>query len=255
MTDPMPLLAFQDNYIWVMCGSKKNSIVCVDPGEAEPVLQHTMANKLCLEAILLTHHHADHIGGVPRLLEYFPECTVYGPSDKRVPTIQYELADNDIITVGTNTYTVINIPGHTSTHICFYEKQHEWLFCGDTLFSAGCGRVFDGTMEELYHSLQVLKELPDSTKVFCAHEYTLSNLKFAAAIEPSNKYVAHYLKKLQNIPRPCTLPSTIGREKQINPFLRSHLSSIVPLRTSTKEIGNDLFERFKFLRKLKDTFN
>jgi hydroxyacylglutathione hydrolase len=204
------LSAFQDNYIWVI--KNHDDFICVDPGDAAPVITFAQQENLRLSHILLTHHHADHIGGVRELEHYFPAVVVHNI---------FELTEKpEFIQLGQYRFNVLNTPGHTRTHVCYFEPYQHWLFCGDTLFSAGCGRVFDGTMAELHASLQLLKQLPDDTKIYCAHEYTRQNLKFARAVEPNNQAIQTHLNYLETYPNQNSLPSTIHLEKKINPFLR-----------------------------------
>lgn len=216
----LPIPAFSDNYIWLFAQDGKAWVV--DPGEAAPVLQILRENNLQLAGILLTHHHADHTGGVTELLQHYP-VQVYGPCNSPASNlISHPLQGGSHISLGEIKFTVIATPGHTLDHIAFYSTEEKILFCGDTLFSAGCGRVFEGTNEQMHQSLLKLAELPDDTKVCCAHEYTLSNLRFAIAAEPSNPDIDAYRNQCEvmrekNQP---TLPSTVGLEKRINPFLR-----------------------------------
>ena len=204
------LSAFQDNYIWII--KNQADFICVDPGDAAPVLAFAQKEQLALNHILLTHHHADHIGGVRELEEYFPGVSVHNIFDSNTKP--------EFIQLGQYKFEVLSTPGHTGTHVCYVEANQHWLFCGDTLFSAGCGRVFDGTMSELYHSLQQLAALPDNTQVYCAHEYTRQNLRFALTVEPNNQTAQKHLDFLEANPSQNSLPSTLGFEKQINPFLR-----------------------------------
>ncbi|ASQ45663.1 hydroxyacylglutathione hydrolase [Legionella clemsonensis] len=216
-----PVAAFTDNYIWMLVNEKLATAFCIDPGDAQPVIDFLNEQSLQLQAILLTHHHHDHIGGVLDLQNNYPDVVVYGPEDSRIPYVAHSLKPDTVLSLPPCNFQILGTPGHTSTHISLYEPDYQWLFCGDTLFSAGCGRVFDGTIEDLYASLQRLKALPDETKVFCAHEYTQQNLRFANAVEPGNVIAQHYANELGSSNRYCSLPSTIGLEKKINPFLRT----------------------------------
>jgi hydroxyacylglutathione hydrolase len=223
MLDVQPIPAFQDNYIWLIKGVDDPSCVAVvDPGDAGPVLARLESEGLQLAAILATHHHADHVGGIPELVEA-TGCAVFGPARERLPVEATRLGSGDIArlpALGLE-FRVLDVPGHTAGHIAYY--GHGALFCGDTLFSAGCGRLFEGTAEQMLASLEAFARLPDATRVFCGHEYTLANLRFAAEVEAGNPDVADYTRKAADLRasgRP-TLPSTIGLEKRVNPFLRS----------------------------------
>lgn len=248
------LPAFKDNYIWAIVNESKHTLLCVDPGDAQTVLTYAKNNQLILTHILITHHHTDHLGGVDELLQAFPKTIVYGPQDQRLPQVNYIVRNEDIVPIDHYAFRVLATPGHTCSHICYHEPSKSWLFCGDTLFSAGCGRVFDGTMEDLYHSLLSLKKLPQDTQVYCAHEYTRQNLQFATTIDPENPVIESYKTYLMQHPNACSLPSTIALEKKINPFLRTDTPA---LQTFAKNKGInplDQFEIFKQLRKNKDHF-
>ncbi len=248
------LRAFTDNYIWVIVDEANHTLTCVDPGEAEPVLSYAKKNALTLTHILLTHHHHDHIGGVSDLLQAYPKASVYGPKDPRISHLTTPVSDEDIVHIGHLAFRIMCTPGHTSTHICYQEPTKGWLFCGDTLFSAGCGRVFDGTLEQLYHSIRLLKHLPNDTKVYCGHEYTLKNLSFAATVEPENTTISDYSKHLQAQKHLCSLPSTIGLEKKINPFMRTTAPTIHKFALMYGINIHDSFAIFRCLRAQKDIF-
>lgn len=213
-----PIPAFSDNYIWAIIDRAAGTFDCVDPGDAEPVVEFAQTHQLRLGSILLTHHHQDHIGGVSQLLKTYHSCTVYGPSDPRIPYVNNTVREHQSLRVGRCVFKILFNPGHTSSHISYYEPSKGLLFCGDTLFSAGCGRVLDGTMEQLHQSLNLFKKLPPTTKIFCAHEYTEQNLRFAHTVEPNNPVIQQYLKKIHSTPRFCTLPATLELELLINPF-------------------------------------
>ncbi len=208
---PHPLKAFKDNYIWVIRHPSLDEFLIVDPGDARPVIDFAKQYNLTLSTILLTHDHLDHIGGVEDLKSYFLNLNIYGADNFN----EY----NKNINFAEYNFKVISTPGHTKKDICFYESKKKWLFCGDTLFSAGCGRVFDGTYAELFTAIQSLYGLPDETKVFCAHEYTLKKLKFAHYLEPSNQLIIDYIRELECKPNKISLPSTIAFEKKLIHFL------------------------------------
>jgi len=215
----VPVRAFHDNYIWIM--RRGNHAVVVDPGDATPVLDYLRAERLQLTAILNTHHHADHVGGNAELLDHF-KVPVFGPFDERIATVTRGLRDGDRFALADYEveFTALEIPGHTRTHIAFYADGA--VFCGDTLFACGCGRLFEGTPRQMYDSLNKLATLPDSTRVYCGHEYTVANLRFARSVEPNNRALADWEReaKAQRARNEPTLPSTIAREKTANPFLR-----------------------------------
>ena len=222
----LPIPAFSDNYIWMLHDAEH--AVVVDPGQAEPVLSMLAQLGLKLQGILVTHHHADHVGGVDAI-RAATGAPVWGPAYETLPEPVTRVQGGDSIELLGGPWQVINVPGHTSGHIAFFSAHaninhpaQPVLFCGDTLFSGGCGRLFEGTAAQMQASLDALAALPASTLVCCAHEYTLSNLRFAQAAEPGNAELAHYLQQCEALRakgKP-TVPSTIGRELQINPFLR-----------------------------------
>jgi hydroxyacylglutathione hydrolase len=223
MLQVSPVRAFSDNYIWLIrAPADPAAAVVVDPGDDRPVEQALQAQGLQLGAILVTHHHADHVGGV-RALAARHGAPVFGPAREKMPCAVQALDDGgkaSLENLGLE-FDVLAVPGHTLGHIAY--AGHGTLFCGDTLFSAGCGRLFEGTPAQMLDSLDRLAALPDATRVFCAHEYTLSNLKFAAVVEPGNGHVRDTLADVQQRRDrdEITLPSTLGRERLINPFLRS----------------------------------
>jgi hydroxyacylglutathione hydrolase len=248
----IPICALTDNYIWTIVNQKM--AICVDPGEAEPVKAFLKNQHLSLSAILLTHHHFDHINGVDELIKTETNLPIYGPADTRIPFINKAVKNLDTIALDAFEFTVFEIPGHTSSHICYYENNFGWLFCGDTLFSAGCGRVFDGSLELLYNSLETIKNLPDSTKIYCAHEYTLKNLQFAALVEPNNQAIQERIRELKASTNHCSLPSSLGLEKAINPFLRTDESTVQHYAREKGCKTDDPFSVFVQLRQDKDRF-
>ena len=199
--------------------------IVIDPGDAVPVLQVLQDRHLSLAAILITHHHSDHVGGVPELRQH-SGCPVYGPAQETMPEPLTRLADGAHVQALGLDFQVLDVPGHTAGHIAYYctpAGATPLLFCGDTLFSGGCGRLFEGTPAQMLHSLDRLSALPDDTRICCAHEYTLSNLQFACAVEPDNATLLHYsgaCQKLRAAARP-TLPALLSIERAINPFLRA----------------------------------
>lgn len=220
-----PIRAFQDNYIWLLHDRHSRQACVVDPGDAAPVIKVLSSRGLTLAAILITHHHPDHVGGVPLLVERY-DATVYGPDSDCFKDVDVLLRDGDRVQVLGWEFDVLAVPGHTLDHIAYYHHapgRPPALFPGDTLFAGGCGRLFEGTAEQMHHSLTRLAHLPDETQVFCAHEYTLANLRFALAVEPDNKALQQRLQDVERFRENDwpTLPSTIALEKATNPFLRS----------------------------------
>lgn len=219
-----PLSAFDDNYLWLL--DNGHEALVVDPGDAAPVIAALDARGLTLAGILLTHHHGDHVGGVDALRSRL-QGPVYGPALERLPEPVTRLRGGDHVTLLGLRLTVLDVPGHTAGHIAYFAQPagaDPLLFCGDALFSAGCGRLFEGTPAQLHASLQALAALPPQTRVCCAHEYTLSNLRFALEVDPANPALAAYAAwcEAQRAAGQPTLPGRIATERQINPFLRCH---------------------------------
>jgi len=252
------LPAFTDNYLWLWHNDQK--AIVVDPGQAGPVLEALTRLNLSLEAILVTHHHKDHIGGIPELQQK-TNALVFGPQHSAMPLPFQALSDQDHIQLLDQTLQVLHVPGHTASHLAYLtsrpsSQEDQILFCGDTLFSGGCGRLFEGTPEQMLNSLVKFKSLKDETLVCCAHEYTLSNLKFALHIEPQNTRLLSYnshcnMLREQHLP---TLPSSIGLEKEINPFLRAHLPSVQQSAQHFDPKAVDELGCFAALREWKNTF-
>ncbi|MDC8771028.1 hydroxyacylglutathione hydrolase [Roseateles albus] len=218
------IAAFADNYIWMLHDGAEALVV--DPGDAAPVLDALAARSLRLAGILVTHHHGDHVGGLSALLAH-QQAPVFGPAHEQMPVPITPCQDGDSFRLLGQDFRVIDVPGHTAGHIAFYLESPSdgaapLLFCGDTLFSGGCGRLFEGTPAQMFTSLQSLAALPSASRVCCTHEYTLANLRFARAVEPDNPELAAYQqwceqRRSEDLP---TLPSSLALELQINPFLR-----------------------------------
>jgi hydroxyacylglutathione hydrolase len=227
MLNILRLSAFKDNYIWLLVNTKTNSGVVVDPGDAAPVLEILRLTSIRLNAILITHHHADHCAGIPRLLEQV-EVPVYGPQHETIPHCSHPLSEGDIVNLDALDIqlNVLDIPGHTLGHIAYVVNN--MLFCGDTLFTGGCGRLFEGTALQMFNSLNKLKQLPKETLVYCGHEYTLANLEFAMTIEPDNEILIQRFEnvKSQVEKKEATVPSLLSLELETNPFLRTHISAV-----------------------------
>jgi hydroxyacylglutathione hydrolase len=261
----VPLPAFADNYIW-MLQDGRNAIV-VDPGESRPVFDALERGNLQLAAILVTHHHADHTGGVAALHEA-TGAPVFGPARERIPEPYTRLAQGDHAEVLGLRFDVIDIPGHTAGHIAFFLPADArnaaagavapLLFCGDTLFSGGCGRLFEGTPAQMLSSLDALAALPGNTRVCCGHEYTLANLRFARTVEPGNADLTHYTVQCEALRArgEPTLPSQLATERLINPFLRSREASVSRAVRAHAGLGNDTAEVdvFAALRQWKNDF-
>lgn len=223
-----PIRAFSDNYIWALPDRPSGRAVVVDPGDATPVLDWLAREQLTLAGILITHHHPDHTGGIERLLAH-ATVPVYGPRGEHIPHRSVALAEGDWVKLEAPAleFQVLEIPGHTAGHIAYY--GHGLLFCGDTLFAGGCGRLFEGTPEQMYGSLGKLAALPSDTQVYCAHEYTEANLRFAARVEPDNQALRRRMKAARALraeDRP-TVPSTLAEEQATNPFLRVNEPAVI----------------------------
>ena len=260
-----PIPAFSDNYLWLIAHSGKQSAYVVDPGDGEVVYNSLKQQNLQLAGILITHRHYDHIDGIEYLLKHCQQdghsIAVYGPDSSDIPQITQKLYQDDQISLFDEySVKVYETPGHTVEHICYFSTElisDPVLFCGDTLFSAGCGRVMDKDPQALYRSLSALAELPDNTQVYCAHEYTLNNLQFAQSVEPQNAYIEQRIQEVQqmrdqDIP---SLPSSLAIEKKTNPFMRTEEQSIYQSVADYWEGKyQDNCELFVDLRRWKDEF-
>jgi hydroxyacylglutathione hydrolase len=250
------LPAFNDNYIWMLHNS--THAVVVDPGDAAPVCKALDEEGLTLAAILVTHHHADHVGGLGALQARL-HGPIYGPAGEHIPQLTNLLAEGDVVDVLGLQFKVIDVPGHTAGHIAYAQQndtQSPLLFCGDTLFSGGCGRLFEGTPAQMFHSLAKLAALPGNSRVCCTHEYTLSNLRFAQVVEPGNAARATYHERC-NVLRAqgqITLPSSIALELQINPFLRCGQPEVMAAALAQGAQANDEVSVFTTLREWKNNY-
>lgn len=247
-----PVRAFQDNYVWTL--THNGNAAVVDPGEAGPVLAFLRAHKLNLTAILNTHHHADHVGGNAELLEHYP-VPVYGPHDERIPTVSDRVGEGDRFTLPgfALELNVLEIPAHTRTHIAF--AGGGMVFCGDTLFACGCGRLFEGTPAQMHAALNKLSKLPGDTRVYCGHEYTVSNIKFARAVEADNADLKKWEQDaaaLRAKDQP-TLPSTIAAELRANPFMRCEIPEVIA--AASRHAGQPLGDAVSVLGALREWKN
>ncbi|MHC0023434.1 hydroxyacylglutathione hydrolase [Enterobacter vonholyi] len=244
--------AFQDNYIWVLVDDDRRCVI-VDPGESAPVLRAIKENDWQPEAILLTHHHNDHTGGVPELRAHFPHLVVYGPAEAQDKGITLVVEEGENILIREWEFSVFATPGHTLGHLCFYSKPY--LFCGDTLFSGGCGRLFEGTPAQMYQSLQKINALPDDTVICCAHEYTLGNMKFAVSLLPEDRAIQDYYHKVKELraKNQKTLPVILKNERQINLFLRTDDTDLINKINQETNLQQPE-QRFAWLRSKKDNF-
>lgn len=252
----IPLPALADNYIWMLHNA--GQAVVVDPGDAQPVLDALQREGLQLQAIVVTHHHADHTAGIAALVQR-TGAAVFGPAGETITPDTRPLAEGDVLELLGLRFSVLDVPGHTAGHIAFFAPvpgEDPLLFCGDTLFSAGCGRIFEGTPAQLLASLDKLAALPDATRVCCTHEYTLSNLRFAREVEPDNATLQDYAlhcEQLRAQGRP-TLPSSLGLEKRINPFLRSRETTVCSAALRHDAAYTAAHGSFACLREWKNTY-
>ena len=251
------LPALRDNYIWMFAEAASGTALVVDPGEATPVLGALERDGLTLTAILLTHHHADHIGGTAELKALFPEAVIYAPVDDRIHLSATRVGNGDVIEIPAPSahFEVIEVHGHTRSHVAYHGEG--LLFCGDTLFSLGCGRMFEGTPEEMLASLDRLADLPGDTQVCCGHEYTLANADFALTVEPDNAALQSRLDdaRAQRDRGEPTLPARLVNERAANPFLRVEAiaDECIPWPQGATPSSRRV-DRFAALRQAKDNF-
>lgn len=248
--------ALADNVIWMLHDGRDAAVV--DPGDATPVAAELDARGLRLGAILVTHHHGDHVGGIAALRPRL-QGPVWGPAREHIPSPFVPVANGDRIELFGHAFEVIDVPGHTAGHVAFFERdaaREPLLFCGDTLFSAGCGRLFEGTPAQMAASLARLAALPDDTRVCCAHEYTLSNLAFAAAVEPGNEKIAAYtaLCQARRAAGRLTLPAVLGTEREVNPFLRCRVAAVVAAARAQGAASPQEVDVFAALRDWKNRY-
>ena len=257
MTTIIPIPAFRDNYIWAVRNGRMAAVV--DPGDAAPVLAWLDDNGVRLSAILATHHHADHVGGVAALCARY-DVPVFGPARETIPRRTHALGEGDRIDVpGVDlALAILEIPGHTAGHVAYWSAGADpLLFCGDTLFAAGCGRLFEGTPSQMWQSLSKLAALAPATRVYCGHEYTVANLRFAEVVEPGNPDVGARIareraKREQHLP---TLPSTVGEELATNPFLRAALPHVMASAAAhASRPMTSVIDSFSTLRTWKNDF-
>ncbi len=247
-----PIPAFNDNYIWLI--ETEHGAWVVDPGDPAPVLDALAHKQLSLSGVLITHHHFDHTGGIAALRERFPELIVYGPDNPLIEGITHPVRDGERVVVDDHTFEVIAVPGHTLDHVAYVGE--DVLFCGDTLFAGGCGRMFEGSPPVMQASLAKLAQLPENTKVYCAHEYTLANLAFAKAVEPNNAALDARIEQAralreQGVP---TVPSDIALERATNPFLRWDVTEVKHAAKAHTARDGSPAAVFGALRQWKDEF-
>ncbi len=259
--DITPIKAFSDNYIWAISTNQGSDLALVDPGDAKVCINYLEQHNKILSSILITHHHSDHTGGVRALIQYCQAkqwpLEVITPANNAIPGATRQVTAGDTVYLSNInlTLTVIELPGHTLDHLGYYNDQ--LLFCGDTLFSGGCGRLFEGTAAQMHASLAKLKQLPEHTAVYCTHEYTLANLEFALTVEPQNPELQNYYNHVAALRQQnkASLPTSIAREKQINPFLRTEFATIkTSAQKHSGQTCTDEVTVFAAIRQWKDNF-
>ena len=258
MLNVIPIPAFNDNYIWCLTREGSPEAVVVDPGDPQPVLDHLAAEGLQLAGIIITHHHFDHTGGLDALLAT-GQVPIWGPHNPAIPQISQRLADGDTVEILGMDWQILEVPGHTLDHIAYYTEASDppTLLCGDTLFAGGCGRVFEGNPAMMLASLDKLAALPPATRLYCAHEYTMANLSFAAAVEPDNPSLQERIARdgaLRDENRP-TVPSVIQVELDTNPFLRCRQPAVMAQMASRDGVNPEVpADVFAAVRRWKDNF-
>lgn len=256
----IPLPAFNDNYIWVTQATSQQTIWAVDPGDAKVVIEYCQSQQLKLAGILVTHHHKDHTGGVAELTQRY-QCPVYGPVSLAPQVVTHPVQQGDEVSVADNTFLVLETPGHTLDHLCYFAESQDskpLLLCGDTLFRGGCGRLFEGSPAQMLSAMTKLRSLPADTLVFGTHEYTLANYRFAAAIDPNNTKLVEAIKEAESLREEDapTLPSTIALEIETNPFMRFDRKEVVEgaAKLLKEDMALDAVNSFAQIRRAKDGF-